>query len=118
MNAKDKYVREHTRLRVLRLLTQEPKLSQRDIADRLDVSLGSVNYCLKALISTGLIKVDNFRRSDNKLGYAYILTPRGAAERVLATKRFLRRKMDEYEELKIEIANLQADMIADDASDN
>ena len=111
-------MREETRLRVLRLLTEEPKLSQRDIADRLDVSLGSVNYCLKALISTGLIKVANFRRSDNKLAYSYILTPRGAAERVLATKRFLKRKMDEYEELKIEIASLQADVTADDTPDN
>ena len=108
MNKKGKHPREEIRLRVLRLLTEEPKLSQRDIADRLDVSLGSVNYCLKALISTGLIKVDNFRRSDNKLAYSYILTPRGAVERMLATKRFLRRKMDEFEELKVEIANLQA----------
>ena len=82
------------------------------------MSLGSINYCVKALAGTGLIKVNNFRRSDNKLGYAYILTPRGARERVLATKRFLQRKIEEYEQLKIEIASLEADITPLEIDDN
>ena len=100
-------LKEEMRLRVLRLIEAEPALSQREIAARLGVSLGSVNFCLKALISKGWIKVNNFRRSDNKLGYAYMLTPSGASGRMLATKRFLHRKILEYEDLKEEIATLQ-----------
>ena len=98
------------RLRVLRLLNDDPKLSQRDIAQRLGVSLGSVNYCVKALIEKGWVKVNNFRRSDNKLGYAYVLTPFGVAQRVIQSKEFLQRKIREYEQLKAEIASLEAEV--------
>ncbi len=99
-----------TRLKMLRLLDEEPMLSQRDIARRLGVSLGSANYCMRALIEKGWVKVNNFRRSDNKLGYTYILTPSGVTERAIQTKYFLKRKLEEYEQLKVEIASLQAEL--------
>ena len=105
------------RLRVMRLLDSEPKLSQREIADRLGASLGSVNYCVKALVNKGWVKVNNFRRSDNKLGYAYILTPYGVKQRAHQTREFLLRKLDEYEQLKAEIASLEAEITADGSSD-
>tara|TARA_X000001036_G_C20362692_1_gene677141 strand:+ start:327 stop:677 length:351 start_codon:yes stop_codon:yes gene_type:complete len=108
MNNPVKITREEVRLKVLGLLDLEPALSQRDISCRLGVSLGSVNYCLKALVEKGWIKVNNFRRSDNKLAYAYILTPYGVTEKTLLTKRFLQRKVIEYESLKSEIAKLKA----------
>ena len=88
----------------------EPKLSQREISQRLGLSLGSVNYCVRALVDKGWVKVNNFRRSDNKLGYAYVLTPHGVGERALATKRFLLKKMEEYEQLKEEIEFLQLEL--------
>ena len=95
---------------MLRLLEDEPQLSQREISERLGVSLGSVNFCVKALVDKGLIKVNNFRRSDNKLAYAYVLTPHGVAERVLATRKFLLRKLEEYEQIKKEIEILKLEL--------
>ena len=103
------------RLRVVRLLNDDPALSQREIAERLDVSLGSVNYCVKALIEKGWVKVNNFRRSDNKLGYAYVLTPYGVAQKIVQSKQFLQRKINEYEQLKAEIASLEADALEVDS---
>ncbi|MFN3890321.1 MAG: MarR family EPS-associated transcriptional regulator [Beijerinckiaceae bacterium] len=99
--------REDAHFRVLRLIESRPNLSQRDISDALGLSLGSVNYCLKALTEKGCVKVNNFRASDNKLRYAYILTPSGISERAKLTARFLKRKMREYEALKAEIDALQ-----------
>ena len=113
MNKKNQTSREETRLRVMRLVDEESNLSQRAIAERLGVSLGSVNYCVKALVARGWIKVDNFRRSDNKLAYAYILTPRGAAARLLQTKIFLRAKLEEYKQLKAEIIRLETEVSLD-----
>ena len=98
------------RFRVLRVLQDRPDLSQRQIADELGVSVGAVNYCLRALIDKGLIKVGNFRSSSNKLRYAYILTPSGLAERALLTGAFLRRKNAEYEALRAEIESLSEDL--------
>lgn len=97
---------DDVRFRVLRVLEGNPDLSQRQIAGELGVSVGSVNYCLNALIEKGQIKVRNFRSSDNKLRYAYILTPRGVAEKARLTGAFLKRKMAEYEALKAEIEAL------------
>ena len=97
----------------MRLVDEEPNLSQRAIAERLGVSLGSVNYCLKALVQKGWVKVDNFRRSDNKLAYAYILTPQGAAARLWQTKMFLRNKLHEYNQLKVEIIRLEMEVAVD-----
>lgn len=97
---------DDVRFRVLRVLESSPDLSQRQIARELGVSVGSVNYCLSALLEKGQIKVRNFRSSDNKLRYAYILTPRGVAEKTRLTGAFLKRKMAEYEALKAEIEAL------------
>lgn len=91
----------------MRLLEESPDLTQRELAEKLGVSVGAVNYCLKALMSTGLIKMKNFAHSKNKFGYAYVLTPRGIAEKASITHRFLQRKIEEYEALKAEIAALK-----------
>ena len=74
------------------------------------ISLGAVNYCLRALIERGLVKASNFSRNPNKLGYAYVLTPAGIAEKTLLTGRFLKRKVEEYEALKLEIASLSQEV--------
>lgn len=104
--------RAEVRFRVMRALEQDPKMSQRDLARDLGVSLGGVNYCLKALINRGSIKVENFRASDNKMRYAYILTPEGMAEKGHLTARFLKRKMREYEALRAEIEALKNEACA------
>ena len=104
-----KSVPDDVRFRVLRVLQDEPDLSQREIAVRLGVSLGAVNYCLRALTEKGQVKVRNFRSSDNKLRYAYILTPGGIAEKARLTGAFLARKVAEYEALKTEIEALRGD---------
>ena len=96
-------VSEDTRFRVLRLIEENPHASQREIASALGLSLGGMNYCLKALIGKGLLKIENFRKSGNKLGYLYLLTPEGIAEKSHLTEAFLRRKMAEYEALRKEI---------------
>lgn len=95
---------------MLRLLEGNPHLSQREIAAELGVSLGGTNYCLRALIQKGQVKVRNFRAADNKLRYAYVLTPRGLEEKARLAGRFLRRKRAEYHALKAEIESLQAEM--------
>ena len=94
-------------LRLLRLLDAQPELSQRDLSRQLGMSLGKVNYCLNALVDKGLVKVGNFRNNDNKLSYAYLLTPRGIKSKAVITAHFLQRKMAEYEALKAEIAQLK-----------
>ena len=76
----------------------------------LGVSLGKVNYCLKALADKGWVKLDNFSRSDQKLRYAYMLTPEGISAKFKMTKDFLQRKQDEFEGLKVEIANLEQEV--------
>lgn len=91
----------------MRLIEANPTFSQRDIAKSLGISLGAVNYCLNALIRVGFVKVGNFRASDNKLRYAYILTPKGASEKAAIAGAFLQRKVREYEALKAEIEALQ-----------
>ena len=94
---------DDTRFRVLRALQENPHLSQRELADRLGVSLGATNYILRALLEKGAIKVRNFRGNSRKLSYAYILTPQGLAEKAALTARFLGRKQQEYEALRAEI---------------
>ncbi|MEB3209680.1 MAG: MarR family EPS-associated transcriptional regulator [Synechococcus sp.] len=96
-------ISEDTRFRVLRLIEKNPDASQREIAHALGVSLGGVNYCLRALVGKGLLKIENFRKSGNKLGYLYSLTPEGIAEKTQLTEAFLRRKMAEHEALREEI---------------
>jgi EPS-associated MarR family transcriptional regulator len=95
------------RYRILKLLENNPTASQREIARELGVSLGRVNYCLQALIEKGLIKVNNFRQNESKRAYLYYLTPKGVQEKTKVTVRFLKAKLDEYESLKREVAQLQ-----------
>lgn len=101
---------DELKLRVMRVLESNPNLSQRDLAKELGVSLGGVNYCVKALIDVGWVKVANFSRHENKRLYAYLLTPKGFAEKAALTSRFLRHKMTEYEALKAEIDQLKSDL--------
>ena len=110
MPPKNKTSQEDTRFRVLRLLEDNPSVTQRVIADELGISLGGVNYCLKALIATGLVKIRNFHNNKNKLAYAYFLTPKGITEKSSLTSHFLKRKMQEYEILKLEIDTLKKEV--------
>ena len=93
----------------MRLIEQNPRLSQREIAGRLGVSLGAINYCIKALIEKGYVKVANFTENPHKLGYAYLLTPSGIMAKASLTGQFLKRKLAEFESLKAEIKSLEAD---------
>jgi EPS-associated MarR family transcriptional regulator len=101
---------EETRFRLLRLLQDNPELSQRQLAEALGISVGKVNYSLRALLERGLVKVSNFRDSQNKLAYAYYLTPKGAEAKVRATAQFLKRKMKEYEDIRREIEELKREV--------
>ena len=94
----------------LKILEQQPELTQRELSEALGVSLGKTNYLLKSLIDVGWVKLDNFQKSDNKWGYAYLLTPSGIAERAAITLRFLKSKKQEYDDLQIEIAQLQKEV--------
>ena len=91
-------------------MQEKPEMSQRELAEALGVSLGATNYCLKALVDKGWIKLENFQKNPNKLGYLYLLTPAGIAAKTTLTARFLQRKLTEYERLKAEIALLQAEV--------
>src|SRR5438046_8369218 len=93
--------------RVLRLLDATPRITQREIAREMGVSLGKANYCLRALLGKGFVKVQNFRKSENKGGYAYLLTPEGVAAKADLTRKFLARKREEYDALRLEIERLQ-----------
>ena len=101
---------EDTHYQVLRILEQNPQISQRELAKEMGVSLGKVNYCLKALVDKGLVKVSNFKNSANKRAYFYVLTPRGMEAKARISVRFLQRKMEEYEALKVEIEELEAEL--------
>ncbi len=101
---------EEIDLQLLRELESEPQLNQRSLAERLGLSLGKANYCVRALVEKGLVKISNFRRSDNKLAYAYLLTPSGVQEKARLTVAFLTRKQEEYERLQSEIAALKAEV--------
>lgn len=101
---------EDLHFRVLRLLEDDPELSERELARRLGVSNGKLHYCMAALMEKGLVKLANFARSKHRLGYAYLLTPAGLSRKAEMTASFLRRKMQEYEALHAEIAALQAEL--------
>jgi EPS-associated MarR family transcriptional regulator len=98
---------DNTSYGLLKTLADEPNLSQRDLAKRLGVSLGKVNFCLNALIAKGCLKADNFRNSDNKKAYVYLLTPHGVEQKARMTVEFLQIKIYEYERLRVEIAELK-----------
>ena len=95
--------KEQDQFEVLRKIKKVPESSQRELAEELGFSLGKLNYCLKALKSKGLIKINNFKKNPNKLNYIYVLTPKGISEKSKLTLNFMKRKMQEYDELKKEL---------------
>ncbi len=107
--------RKDVHFRVLRLLESRPDASQREIAEELGVSLGAINFCVKALIDKGHIKLANFKASKHKLGYVYVLTPEGIAHRAQLATGFIKRKMAEFEAIQAELEQLRGEF-ADDAS--
>ena len=108
---------DELRLRVLRALEANPELSQRQLAAELGVSLGGVNYALKALIERGFVKADNFRKSGSKVAYLYLLTPKGIAEKTTLATAFLGRKLEEYEVLRHEIEALKDEVNSADSGE-
>lgn len=105
---------EALRLRLMRQINESPELSQRELAQRMGLSLGKTNYCLRALIDTGWVKVNNFRTSQNKLAYAYVLTPSGLRAKATVTAAFLQRKQREFVQLEREIAELKDEVEGSD----
>ena len=101
---------EDNYFRVLRLLEENPDLTQRELADRLGVSVSGINYCLKALMEKGWVKMQNFQNSKNKFKYVYVLTPTGFTGKLYLTGRFLKRKIQEYEALRAEIETIEAEV--------
>ena len=116
MTSRRSQLQEDTYFRVLRLLQGNPDLTQREIAQSLGLSTSGLNYCLKALIAKGWVKVQNFSQSKNKFGYIYVLTPQGLSEKAALMTRFLGRKMQEYEALKAEIKALKSEAGAQKSS--
>ena|SRR5450631_631556 len=98
---------DEIRYKLLKLLKPNPQVSQREVARELGISLGKVNFCLKALVDRGWIKAANFKNSDNKTAYMYLLTPRGLQEKSRVTARFLQIKKREYEALRAEIEQIR-----------
>ena len=103
-------INQELEYRALKILEQQPDLTQRQLSEALGVSLGKTNYVLKSLIDVGWVKLDNFQRSDNKWCYAYLLTPTGITEKAAITLRFLKRKQQEHNDLQLEIARLQREV--------
>lgn len=103
---------------LLKTLEDNPSLSQRDLAKRLGISLGKVNFCLNALVAKGCLKVNNFRNSNNKLAYSYLLTPQGIEEKARMTVAFLKYKTQEYERLRAEIEDLKREARQQGLQDN
>lgn len=103
-------LQEDTDFRVMRILQKTPDLTQRELASKLGISVGGLNYCLRALMKKGMVKMKNFATSKNKFGYVYVLTPTGMAEKATLTHRFLERKMNEFEALKAEIDSLGSEV--------
>lgn len=109
MSSRQKKLQEDTEFRVLRMLEAQPDATQRDLAENAGISVGALNYCLKALIAKGMVKMQNFSESRNKFGYVYVLTPDGLAHRAALTQAFLKRKLAEYAALQQEIESLKRD---------
>ena len=103
-------INQELEYRALKILEQRPDMTQRELAEALGVSLGKTHYLVKSLIDVGWVKLDNFQRSDNKWGYAYLLTPKGIVEKAAITARFLVRKQREYSDLQLEIQQLQEEV--------
>ncbi|MGR3572918.1 MarR family EPS-associated transcriptional regulator [Brevirhabdus sp.] len=110
MTSKRTKLQEDTHFRVLRLLQENPEMSQRELAEAVGVSVGGIHYVLNALIDKGLVKLGNFTAADDKRRYAYLLTPQGIARKAALTRSFLVRKMEEYEALREEIEALREEI--------
>lgn len=110
MTSQRNKLQEDTRFRVLRLLEENPEMSQREMAKAVGVSVGAMHYVLNALIEKGLVKLGNFTAAEDKRRYAYKLTLQGISEKAAMTRRFLLRKMEEHEALKAEIESLSAEL--------
>jgi len=95
---------------LMRVINENPQMTQRDLSSRLGLSLGKINFLIKSLIEKGFIKADNFKNSNNKISYLYLLTPAGIEEKTKITYRFLKRKMEEYEKLENEIRHLKKEV--------
>ena len=113
MTSKRNKLQEDTHFRVLRLLQNNPEMSQRELADAVGISVGGTHYVLNALIEKGFVKLGNFTASEDKRRYAYVLTPKGIARKAALTRAFLARKMEEYEALREEIEALSSELGAD-----
>ena len=105
MNNNNEDHNDHDNLNLLRKIKSKPNATQRELAQELGFSLGKLNYCLNALIGKGLVKIKNFKNNPKKLNYVYVLTPRGIMKKTKLTINFMKRKMQEYEELKQEVEN-------------
>ena len=114
MTSRRAKLHEDTNFRLMKILEVNPYLSQREMGKALGISFGGINYCLNALVAKGLVKIENFSHNQNKFGYVYLLTPSGIAEKAALTSIFLKRKMDEYEALKVEIATLKSEIEKED----
>ncbi len=108
MTKNSKTINLDIHFKVLHSLEENPHITQRELAKKLGISLGRVNYCLKALIKIGHIKVNNFQKNSNKSAYLYLLTPTGLSKKALLTKDFLKRKMVEYKMLKNELDQIKS----------
>ena len=115
MTSKRTKLQEDTHFRVLRLLQENPEMSQRELATAVGVSVGGMHYVLNALVEKGLVKLGNFTAAEDKRRYAYVLTPKGISEKATITRRFLARKIKEYEDIKAEIDALSSEI--DDATE-
>ena len=99
--------RSEVELEILRKVEENPNLTQRKIAEHLGLSLGKINYLIKTLLGKGFLKIDNFRRSDNKLGYLYLLTPKGVEAKRKLTILFLQQKSEEFDKLKKQMESIK-----------
>ena len=116
MNNQNVTLEQETRYRLLKILAEEHHLTQREMAQRVGISLGKLNYCVTDLAKRGLIKINRFKSAENKKAYAYVLTPHGMQEKARITVSFLKRKMAEYETLKRQIAELVKEVDQEDLS--
>jgi len=107
---KKKRIETEEMLILMRVINENPQMTQRDLSSRLGLSLGKINFLIKSLIERGFIKADNFKNSNNKISYLYLLTPAGIEEKTKITYRFLKRKMEEYEKLENEIRHLKKEV--------
>lgn len=116
MTSKRTKLQEDTHFRVLRLLQENPEMSQRELAEAVGVSVGGIHYVMNALIDKGLVKLGNFTAAEDKRRYAYVLTPKGIARRAALTREFMVRKMEEYEALREEIELLSSELESGEAT--